>query len=215
MALVRAIQRMRQSGFCLALADQRLLVTPADRLNEDQDAYLRSHKGDLVALLQDADTLAALLEHAGSAGLGWREGTPPEWDDDYLLAVDEVLYGAGRMVSRLGRRYHRESAPTRPVTHNDLCPLPTPCARPSRPSPPPPSSQDAAKAMAIVMALYRRHRENLISGGLDPGSAKVAARDIAYALRQQGIDPMALQALLAQGWLTMQGPYIVCSESRL
>lgn len=114
MALVRAIRRMEQAGFALSVEGSGLAITPASQLNEQQRAYLRSHKGELVALLQDADTLAGLLEQAGWSGLGWREGTPPEWDDDYLLAVDEVLYGAGRMVNRLGRRYATAVAPPRP-----------------------------------------------------------------------------------------------------
>lgn len=114
MALVRALRKIQKAGFDVRINSERLQVAPAEKLTDEQRAFLREHKPGLVALLQDADTLAALLEHAGWSGLSWREGTPPEWDDDYLLAVDEVLYGAGRMVNRLGRRYATAVAPPRP-----------------------------------------------------------------------------------------------------
>lgn len=73
---------------------------------------MQANKAALLALLADAETLASALVQAGPAGLGWREWTPDDWTDIHLLAVGEVLYADGRMVSTLNRRYAAESAPT-------------------------------------------------------------------------------------------------------
>lgn len=105
MALVRAFNRMKQAGFSVGIDGADLVISPFSKLTPTQRDYLREHKGDLVALLTDAERLATLLEQAGSVGLGWQEATPPEWDDSYLLAVGEILYSTGRVVNRLGRRY--------------------------------------------------------------------------------------------------------------
>lgn len=59
----------------------------------------------------DAETVHAALALAGTAGLGWREGTPADWSDARLLAAGEVLYADGRMTHRNDRRYLREVAP--------------------------------------------------------------------------------------------------------
>lgn len=110
-ALIRVLNKMRGAGFLLRLDGGDLIVSPLSRLSEQQRAYLRSHKAGLVALLSDAETLAAALVEAGTAGLWWREGTPPDWSDDRLLAAGEVLYRDGRMVNRHDRRYCPTSAP--------------------------------------------------------------------------------------------------------
>lgn len=117
LALVRAIRRMKKAGFEIRAIGGRLQVAPADTLTTLQREYLREHKAALVQLLTDAETLTGLLEQAGSAGLGWREGTP-EWDDGYLLAVGEVLYSTGRMVSRWGRHYAAAFSPPMPRFHD-------------------------------------------------------------------------------------------------
>lgn len=118
MALVRAINRMTAAGFSIRIDEgQRLLVSPLSKLTEAQRGFIRSRKAELIALLQDAEALAALLDQAGSAGLGWREG-PPQWDDGYLLAVGAVLYSSRRMVNRLGRRYAASAAPPMPAFHD-------------------------------------------------------------------------------------------------
>lgn len=111
-AMVRAFNRMRHAGFEIRIANGRLQVAPAENLTDEQSAFLRSHKDALVGLLTDAEALAALLDAAGRAGLGWREGT--DWDDRRLLATGEVLYGQKRMVSVLGRRYNAAVAPSIP-----------------------------------------------------------------------------------------------------
>lgn len=111
MAAVRALNQMRRAGFVLELDGPALVVSPSDRLNDEQRDYIRAHKPALVNLLLDAETLYKVLQAAGNAGIGWHEGTPPEWTDTRLLAADEVLYGYGRMVNRNGRRYLREIAP--------------------------------------------------------------------------------------------------------
>lgn len=110
MAAVRALNRMRRAGFTLELDGTALVVSPANRLNEQQRAYIRQHKAALVALLTDAETVYNALQAAGAAGRGWREGTPAEWPDGRLLAAGEVLYSDGRMVNRNDRRYLREIA---------------------------------------------------------------------------------------------------------
>ena len=112
MALVRAIRRMEQAGFALSVEESGLAIVPASQLNEQQRAFLREHKPGLVALLTDSETLAALIEQAGTMGLGWREGT--DWDDRRLLAAGEILYSQQRMVSVLGRRYSATVAPPTP-----------------------------------------------------------------------------------------------------
>ena len=118
MAAVRALNRMRRAGVTLTIEDDRLIVTADSQLTDAQRAYLRAHKSQLVGLLADADRLAAALEQAGTAGLGFREGTPPEWDKVYRLAVAEVLYQSHRMVSLLGRCYATAFAPPLPRFHD-------------------------------------------------------------------------------------------------
>ena len=108
---MRALNRMRTAGFALALEDNALVVSPADRLTDAQRAFIRANKPALVALLQDAETIHAALVQAGAAGLGWMEGTPADWTGERLLAAGEVLYGNGRMVSVYGRCYLKEHAP--------------------------------------------------------------------------------------------------------
>ena len=111
MALVRALRKMQSSGFTVSLENGKLLVGSLAPLADTQRAYLRAHKAALVALLTDAERLAHVLEQAGAAGLGWREGTPLEWIPTYRLAVGEVLYADGRMVNRRGRCYSATVAP--------------------------------------------------------------------------------------------------------
>lgn len=110
-ATVRAWRRMVSAGFSLSVEGDRLIVIPASNLSDSQRAYLRTHKAALVGLLSDAEILHRALVLYGLAGLGWRQGTPAEWDDARLLAAGEVLYSDGRMVSRNGRRYVTECAP--------------------------------------------------------------------------------------------------------
>lgn len=110
-ATVRALNKMRTAGFVVRLAGADLQIAPVARLSDSQRAYLRAHKPALVALLTDAETVYSALVQAGVAGLGWREGTPPDWAGARLLAAGEVLYAIGRMVNRMGRRYRPESAP--------------------------------------------------------------------------------------------------------
>ncbi len=109
---VRALNKIRRTGFALRLAGADLRIAPIDRLSDPQRAYLRSHKPALVALLSDAETLRRALIEAGPSGLGWREGTPPDWSDDRLLAAGDVLYSEGRMANRHGRRHEPRSATT-------------------------------------------------------------------------------------------------------
>ena len=111
MAAVRALNQMRRAGFVLRLDGSDLAISPFSRLTEQQRAYLRAHKATLAQLLTDAETLYSALQTAGTAGLGWSEGTPAEWSDTRLLAAGEVLYSDGRMVNRQGRRYATQDAP--------------------------------------------------------------------------------------------------------
>lgn len=57
-AAMRALSRMTQAGFTLALEGNALVVSPADRLNEQQRAFIRTHKPALVQLLVDAGIVA-------------------------------------------------------------------------------------------------------------------------------------------------------------
>lgn len=115
-AAMRALNRMTRAGFALALEDNALVVSPADRLNDAQRAYIRAHKAALVALLMDAETLAAALALSGPAGLAFHDGTPADWSHARLLAAGEVLYADGRMVNRNDRRYLKVHAPPIPDT---------------------------------------------------------------------------------------------------
>lgn len=110
-AAMRGMNRMRTAGFALALEDNALIVSPADRLTEEQRRFIRVLKPALVALLMDAEIVYRALVQAGPAGLGWMEGTPADWTVERLLAAGEVLYGDGRMMSVYGRAYLKEHAP--------------------------------------------------------------------------------------------------------
>lgn len=66
MAAVRALNRMRRAGFTLELDGTALVVSPADRLTEQQRAYLRAHKATLAQLLNDAETVYSALQTAGT-----------------------------------------------------------------------------------------------------------------------------------------------------
>lgn len=109
---VRIFNKMRNKGHSLRVEGGRLVVESTAELTDSQAEFIRTHKSELVALLQDAEILAALIEQAGTMGLGWREGT--DWDDRRLLAAGEILYSQQRMVSVLGRRYSATIAPPTP-----------------------------------------------------------------------------------------------------
>ncbi|MBK7542823.1 MAG: hypothetical protein IPI57_13835 [Candidatus Competibacteraceae bacterium] len=67
MALVRAIRRMTAAGFSIRIDEgYRLLVSPLSKLTEAQRGFIRSRKAELVALLADAETLAALARSSRS-----------------------------------------------------------------------------------------------------------------------------------------------------
>lgn len=121
-AAMRALNRMTRAGFALSVRVDRLIVAPADRLTEQQAAYIRANKAALVALLMDAEILHEYLVQAGPAGLAFHEGTPADWGDARLLAAGEVLYADGRMVNRADRRFLREHAPSIPDTVPDTVP---------------------------------------------------------------------------------------------
>lgn len=53
-ATVRAWRRMVSAGFSLIVRDDKLVASPADRLSEQQRAYIRHHKTALVALIDDS-----------------------------------------------------------------------------------------------------------------------------------------------------------------
>ena len=110
-ATLRAVKRMRAAGFVLELDGPALAVSPADRLTEEQRRFIRAHKPALVALLQDAGVLHAALVKAGTAGLGWMEGTPADWTGERLLAAHELLHHARRTMNVYGRRYLKQHAP--------------------------------------------------------------------------------------------------------
>lgn len=110
-ALVRAYNRMKATGYMLALSDGKLIVQSDSELSKKQADFIANHKAALVALLTEAERLAHVLEQAGADGLAWCEGTPTDWTPTYRLAVGEVLYADGRMVNRLGRCYSATVAP--------------------------------------------------------------------------------------------------------
>lgn len=110
-ALVRGIRRMRAAGFAVEVENGGLVVESTLELSEPQRAFIGAHQPALVALLEDAEILHHALVDAGPAGLGWREGTPADWDDTRLLVAGEVLYGDGRMVNVHGHRYAIEHTP--------------------------------------------------------------------------------------------------------
>ena len=174
-ATVRAVNRMRAAGFALIVRDGKLVASPADRLNEEQRAYLRTHKAALVGLLSDAETLAAALVLYGLAGLGWRQGTPDEWADARLLAAGEVLYSTGGMVNRNGCRYCPGSAP----------------AIEEAPEYPPPAESSEIKANAATTNVLPMDREAFeeraaimeFDGGLPRAEAKRKALALATQVR--------------------------------
>ena len=54
LALLHLWQGLRSAGFTLTFDGDRLRVSPADRLSEEQDAVLRTHKADWLALFTAA-----------------------------------------------------------------------------------------------------------------------------------------------------------------
>ena len=182
MAAVRALNQMRRAGFVLRLDGSDLAISPFSRLTEQQRAYLRAHKATLAQLLTDAETLYSALQTAGTAGLGWSEGTPAEWSDTRLLAAGEVLYSDGRMVNRQGRRYATECRLPSP----DMAGQPDISADiPSDPAPDisdnPAASPDIAPDSAPD-SIEARIAE-LIEEGWSPWNAKARAEDEAREAR--------------------------------
>ncbi|MDG4595779.1 MAG: hypothetical protein P9F75_08815 [Candidatus Contendobacter sp.] len=118
MNAARLLETLTHQGLTLFAQGARLIVRPGNLLTANDETLIREHKEGLLRLLveKDAATLTASLEQAGPAGLDWREGTPADWSDARLLAAGEVLYAAGHMVNRNGRRYLKERAPSLPLT---------------------------------------------------------------------------------------------------
>ena len=112
-SLVRVFNRMRQAGFSLSVDGEDLVVKPAQTLTDTQRAYLRAHKGALVALLTDAETLAGLLDAAQAEGIS--EGLPLDWEPMRRLAALEILFSSRRVVYQLGRYYGAALAPPMPT----------------------------------------------------------------------------------------------------
>lgn len=113
MDAARLLERLDHQGLTLFAQGARLIVRPGNLLTANDETLIREHKPELLRLarLRDAETVYRALVEAGPAGLAWREGTPPDWPDERLLAVGEVLYADGRMVNVLGRRYLAAQAP--------------------------------------------------------------------------------------------------------
>lgn len=192
MATVRAWRRMRAAGFEIRVSGDSLQVSPSDDLSDPQRAYIRAHKAALVELLGDAETLYIALQDAGTAGLGFGEGTPSAWSVDRLLAAGEVLYSDGRTVNRNNRRYAVESAPASPPFTEYRPPAETPeivsCAVVAPPSNVTPMDREAYEERAAIMEF---------EGGLprDEAEAKALALAIRAAeLRAQGWSPWNAKA---------------------
>jgi len=169
-ATVRGWRRMKAAGFSLSVRADKLIASPASGLSDAQRAYLRSHKGALVGLLEDAETLYAALQAAGPAGLALGEGTPATWPVDRLMASGEVLYSDNRMVNRMDRRYLLEHAPAVIDAGPDI-----------RPANVLPMDRDAYEERAAIMEF---------DGGLPRDEAERKA--LALAIRAQ--------ELRAEGW---------------
>ena len=65
---------LTRSGFALALDGERLLLSPSDRLDDRLRALIRDHKGELIALLQEA-----------------RQGHPPPLTPDQDADIEETI----------------------------------------------------------------------------------------------------------------------------
>lgn len=57
MDTIAFIQRIEGAGFSLALIDGNLAIRPASDLNDKQRAFIRSHKAEILAELQDRVTI--------------------------------------------------------------------------------------------------------------------------------------------------------------
>lgn len=156
MDAARLLEKLCNQGITLFAQGAQLIVKPGDLLTANDETLIREHKTELMALarLRDAETVYRALVEAGPAGLAWREGTPPDWADDRLLAAGEVLYADGRMVNVLGRRYLTAQAPRLPDQWSDSHPpQTTPQTAPSAPrsgiaiDPSPPRQQPTGRTL--------------------------------------------------------------------
>lgn len=161
-----ALDSLRAAGFTFrADSTNRLIVAPSDRLSAEQRESIRQHKAALLRLL-DVETLLHALTTAGTAGLAWHEGTPPDWSDARLLAAGEVLYQDRRMVNVLGRRYLAAYAPRVVEQGSDTqSPQPTPLIESSAPTSGLVDDRDAGHLKSTRIA-------ELIAAGWAPWNAK-------------------------------------------
>ena len=76
LAVLRVFNRLRRAGVRLSVDGGRLAVESGSPLSDTQRAFLHAHKHELVGLLEDAATLAAVLADAGADGgcgvIRWR-----------------------------------------------------------------------------------------------------------------------------------------------
>ncbi|MCW8966702.1 MAG: hypothetical protein OQK82_08480 [Candidatus Pacearchaeota archaeon] len=82
--------RLIEAGFSLKSEGGNLLVEPASRLTDEQRAFIREHKPQLVAELSNFDKVNAWLDHIGEDDPQCRAEVLETWRDpeglEYFLA---------------------------------------------------------------------------------------------------------------------------------
>lgn len=156
LAVLRVFNRLRRAGVRLSVDGGRLAVESGSPLSDTQRAFLHAHKHELVGLLEDAATLAAVLADAGADGIAEETLAEWGWPWERQFSASDVLIGQSLAWFASGYYFAAGYGP-RPA------PNPPPLPRPPTQTPKPlqlPQSGIRITSLSIVEAvLGARNRD--------------------------------------------------------
>lgn len=80
---MEALNRLRNAGFSVEVDGEDLLITPGDSLTDQQTAWIRQHKAELMAELRaanDADALTVVVWTPSGIAMRTRADSPEHAD---------------------------------------------------------------------------------------------------------------------------------------
>ncbi len=99
-----AIRKIEAAGYRLRLAGDALQVSPADRLTADQRAFIRAHKADLVAALEQPAGAENLLKPTVQAAQGHGIDAATDLEEWFEERAAILEYDAGFSRDEAERR---------------------------------------------------------------------------------------------------------------